>query len=118
MIGGDAMIRRFPTLYWVFKVLGNYKVFAHAPEFPISPASSSRFHAHFASERDVTGGGDDKPSEPEKRRVYVLFFCMALLIDLAVSTFRGEAYHPTMIGLAVMIASLAFFVWSWLRNRK
>jgi hypothetical protein len=75
------------------------------------------FNAHFASEHDVSSGGDNKPTEPEKRRVYVLFFCMALLIDLAVSTFRGETYRPTMIGLAVMIASLGFFVWSWFRSR-
>ncbi|MBE90412.1 MAG: hypothetical protein CMM76_13360 [Rhodospirillaceae bacterium] len=59
----------------------------------------------------------DTPSEQEKRRVYVSFFCIAFLIDLAVSTFRGEIYRPTLIGLSVMIASLLFFLWSLWRHK-
>jgi hypothetical protein len=61
--------------------------------------------------------GEGKPSERDKRRVYVVFFCMAFFVDLAVSTFRGEMYRPTLIGLAIMIAALLFFLWSWLRHR-
>jgi len=65
----------------------------------------------------MTNDNNDKPTEKEKRRVYVLFFCMAFFIDLAVSTFRGEMYHPTLVGLSVMIGSLLFFLWSLWRHR-
>ena len=60
---------------------------------------------------------DEKPTERERRQVYIMFFCMAFLIDLGVSTFRGEMYRPTLVGLAVMIASSLFFLWSWWRHR-
>ncbi|HAA91841.1 MAG TPA: hypothetical protein DCS82_10370 [Rhodospirillaceae bacterium] len=60
---------------------------------------------------------DEKPSEEEKRRIYIIFFCVALVVDLGISTFRGEAYRPTLFGLAIMIASVLFFLWSWIRSR-
>lgn len=60
---------------------------------------------------------DDKPSEEQKRRIYVIFFCVAFFVDLVISTFRGEMYRPTLFGLAIMIASVLFFLWSWIRSR-
>ncbi|MDB3953142.1 hypothetical protein N9452_04600 [Alphaproteobacteria bacterium] len=60
---------------------------------------------------------NDKPTEKEKRWVYVSFFCMAFFIDLAVSTFRGEMYRPTLIGISVMAASFFFFLWSLWRHK-
>jgi len=60
---------------------------------------------------------DDRPTDGEKRRIYVVFFCGAFIIDLALSTFRGEPYRPTLFGLAIMITSALFFICSWLRSR-
>ncbi len=61
--------------------------------------------------------GDDRPTDSEKRRIYIVFFCGAFFIDLALSTFRGEPYRPTLLGLAIMVTSALFFIYSWLRSR-
>tara|TARA_R110001606_G_scaffold59364_1_gene141175 strand:+ start:339 stop:542 length:204 start_codon:yes stop_codon:yes gene_type:complete len=53
----------------------------------------------------------------EKRRIYVAAFIIALAIDVVVSMTRGMPYQPSLIGLAIMITSVLYFLWSWLRDR-
>ena len=58
-----------------------------------------------------------RPSGREKRRLYVIAFIIAFAVDFLLSFYRGEAYRPTMIGLAIMIASVVYFAYSWFRER-
>ncbi|MFT6583351.1 MAG: hypothetical protein ACKVKG_14230 [Alphaproteobacteria bacterium] len=59
----------------------------------------------------------DKPNGAEKRRLYMAAFCIALVIDLGISFFKNEPYRPTLIGLAIMIASVLYFLYSYIRDR-
>ncbi len=59
----------------------------------------------------------DKPSGREKRKLYVAAFCVAFAIDIGLSLFKGGGYQPTLIGLAIMIASVLYFTFSWFRDR-
>ena len=52
-----------------------------------------------------------------KRQYYVVAFCFAFMIDLAFSFFQGEPYRPSLVGLAIMIASVLYFAYSWIRER-
>jgi hypothetical protein len=63
------------------------------------------------------GEGKGKPTVAEKRRVYVAFFVIAFVIDLAVGLARDGAYAPTLIGLAIMITSALFLIYSLIRDR-
>ena len=58
-----------------------------------------------------------QPTGAQKRVFYVMAFCIALGIDLAINLGRGEPYKPSLVGLAIMIASVIWFAWSWLRER-
>ncbi len=53
----------------------------------------------------------------ERRRFYAIAFAVAFGIDLALSMARGDAYRPTLIGLAIMITAVLFFVYSLFRER-
>ncbi|MGY8936658.1 MAG: hypothetical protein ACKVG6_11335 [Alphaproteobacteria bacterium] len=59
----------------------------------------------------------DKRSGVEKRRMYMGAFVVALVIDLAISLFKGQSYQPTLVGLAIMIASVLYFAYSYFRDR-
>ncbi len=59
----------------------------------------------------------DKPTPEEKRRVYVVFFLIAFAIDLTVGLVRDGTYRPTMIGGAIMITSVLFYVYSLIKER-
>jgi hypothetical protein len=59
----------------------------------------------------------DKPSGVEKRRFYMGAFVVALVIDLAISFFKGQPYQPTLVGLAIMIGAVLYFAVSYLRDR-
>lgn len=61
--------------------------------------------------------GDGKPTVQEKRRVYVVFFVIAFLIDLVVGLIRTGAYTPTLIGTAIMITAALFLIYSFIRER-
>jgi FtsH-binding integral membrane protein len=61
--------------------------------------------------------GDGKPTAREKRRIYVAFFVIAFLVDLAVGLIRYGTYAPTLIGLAIMITAALFFFFSLIRDR-
>jgi len=63
------------------------------------------------------GDGGGERSGREKRRIYVAAFIIALAIDYIVSLARGVPYQPSLIGLAIMITSVLYFAWSWLRDR-
>ncbi len=65
----------------------------------------------------MAGRDDDKPTSEEKRRVYVVFFVIAFAIDLAVGLIREGTYAPTLIGGAIMITSVLFYVYSLIRDR-
>lgn len=77
--------------------------------------------------RRYTGGGrgglmndrkdDGKPNGVQKRRVYLLFGSIALVIESMLALTRGEAYRPTLLGSAILIASILFFTYSWFRER-
>ena len=60
---------------------------------------------------------DDRPADGAKRGFYVVFFWGAFFIDLALSRFRWKLYRPILFGLAVMITSALFFIYSWLQSR-
>ena len=60
---------------------------------------------------------DDRPADVAKRGIYVVFFWGAFFINLALSTFRGELYRPTLFGLAIMITSASSLIYSWPRSR-
>lgn len=53
----------------------------------------------------------------EKRKLYVFAFCIAFGIDLILSFSRGGGYQPTLLGLAIMIAAVLYFAYSWIRDR-
>ena len=53
----------------------------------------------------------------EKRKLYVMAFVIALSIDLVLSMVRDTPYTPSLVGLAIMIASVLYFAYSWLRER-
>jgi hypothetical protein len=55
--------------------------------------------------------------ERQRRKFYIVAFVLAFAIDLAMATFRQSDYRPTLIGLAVMIAAVLFFAYSWFRYR-
>ena len=59
----------------------------------------------------------EQPTGAQKRAFYVTAFCIALGIDVAISLSRDEAYRPSLVGLAIMIASVLWFAWSWMRER-
>ena len=61
--------------------------------------------------------GKKGPSGAEKRRLYLIAFCVAFGIDLLLSIFRGGGYQPTLIGLAIMIAAVLYFAYSWITDR-
>lgn len=61
--------------------------------------------------------GDGNPTVQQKRRVYVIFFFGAFLIDLIFGLVQFGTYRPTLIGLAVMITAALFFVFSLIRDR-
>ncbi len=59
----------------------------------------------------------DSLTGAQKRRFYAVTFCIALGIDLATSLSRGTGYQPSLIGLAIMIAAVLWFAWSWFTDR-
>lgn len=61
--------------------------------------------------------GDGKPTVQQKRRMYVIFFVGAFLIDLVFGLVQFGTYRPTLLGLAVMITAALFYVVSLVRNR-
>lgn len=63
------------------------------------------------------GAGDGKPTAREKRRMYVVFFVIAFLVDFVVGLIQHGGYTPTLVGLAIMITSALFFVFSLVRDR-
>jgi hypothetical protein len=63
------------------------------------------------------GEGNGRPTVAEKRRVYVAFFVIAFAIDLGVGLVRYGTYAPTLIGLAIMITSALFLIYSLIRDR-
>lgn len=63
------------------------------------------------------GEGDGRPTVTEKRRIYVAFFVIAFAIDLGIGLVRYGAYAPTLIGLAIMITSALFLIFSLIRDR-
>ena len=60
---------------------------------------------------------DGKRSGHEKRKLYVMAFVIALSIDLIFSFIKVMPYKPSLLGLAIMIASVLYFGYSWLRER-
>ena len=60
---------------------------------------------------------DGKSSGSKNRKLYVTAFVIALSIDLIVSIVRDMSYKPSLVGLAIMIASVLWFGYSWLRDR-
>jgi len=60
---------------------------------------------------------DNEPTGTQKRGFYVVAFCIAFGIDLAMTLGRGLPYRPSLIGLAIMITAAIWFAWSWIRER-
>lgn len=58
-----------------------------------------------------------KPTGEEKRKLYVLAFCIAGGIEVFRYAFSSGPYQPTMIGLAIIIAAVLYFAYSWIMER-
>ena len=58
-----------------------------------------------------------KPTGEEKRKLYVIAFCIAGGIEYFRYIFRVETYQPTLFGLAIMIAAVLYFTYSWIMDR-
>ena len=61
--------------------------------------------------------GDGKPTVQQKRRMYVVFFVIAFLVDLVIGLVRYGTYVPTLVGLAIMITAALFLAYSLIRER-
>jgi len=57
------------------------------------------------------------PTGEEKRRVYLTFFLIALVIEVVLGLTRDGPFRPTLIGSAVIITSALFFIYSLIRER-
>lgn len=62
-------------------------------------------------------GKPNGPTGAEKRRVYVTFFLIALVVEVLLALTRDGSFRPTLIGAAVMITAVLFFVYSLIRER-
>ena len=60
---------------------------------------------------------DDKPDPAIKRRFYLIAFAVAVSSDYFAGMAKGGEYQHSLIGLAVMITSALFFIYSLIRNR-
>jgi hypothetical protein len=60
---------------------------------------------------------EDKPNPVTKRRFFLMAFAVAFAIDYFAGMAKGGEYRPSLIGLAVMITSALFFIYSLIRNR-
>ena len=60
---------------------------------------------------------DEQISPRSKRRFYVIAFVIAFGIDLIAGLMEGRIYHPSLVGLAVMITAALFFTYSLIRDR-
>lgn len=58
-----------------------------------------------------------RPTAKEKRRIYIGFFVIAFAVDLLTGLLRTGSYTPTLIGLAIMITSALFLIYSLIRDR-
>ena len=59
----------------------------------------------------------NKPTGEEKRRLYLIFFCIAGAVELVRFAWSAGPYQPTIIGLAIMIAGVLFYSYSWITDR-
>ncbi len=57
------------------------------------------------------------PTGAEKRRLYVIAFCIAGGIEYFRYIFREGPYQPTLFGLAIIIAAALYFAYSWIKDR-
>lgn len=62
-------------------------------------------------------GKSNGPTGAEKRRVYLTFFVIALAIEVLLAMTRGGSFRLTLIGSAVMITAVLFFIYSFFRER-
>ena len=53
----------------------------------------------------------------EKRRAYVFWFVVAAVVELVWAVLGEGPYRPSLVGLAIMITAVIFFVYSWLTDR-
>ncbi len=59
----------------------------------------------------------DKPTGQDKRRLYLIFFCIAAGVELVRYAWSIGDYRPTMVGLAIMITGGLFYAYSWITDR-
>jgi len=62
-------------------------------------------------------GKPDGPTGEEKRRVYLTFFLIALAVEAFLAISRDGPFRPTLIGTAVIITAVLFFIYSLIRER-
>ena len=53
----------------------------------------------------------------EKRKAYVFWFVVAAVMELGWAVLGDAPYRPSLVGLAIMITAVIFFVYSWLTER-
>lgn len=62
-------------------------------------------------------GKSDGPTGAEKRRVYLTFFLIALAVEVLLALTRDGPFRLTLIGTAVMITAVLFYIYSLIRER-
>jgi hypothetical protein len=92
------------------------------PGEPANNRCRYRVHSHsrlqsLQREAKATAMEKEQLDGRTKRRYYIVAFCFALVIDLLFSFARDAPYRPSLVGLAIMIASVLYFVHSWIRER-
>ena len=58
-----------------------------------------------------------KPTGEEKRRLYLIAFGIAAFIEIIRFAYGSGEYQPTLIGLAIMLASVLYYAYSWITDR-
>ena len=57
-----------------------------------------------------------KPTGEEKRRLYLIAFGIAAFIEIIRFAYGSGEYQPTLIGLAIMLASVLYYAYSWITD--
>ena len=59
----------------------------------------------------------EKPSGEDKRRLYLIAFGIAVFIEIIRFVYSIGEYQPTLIGLAIIIAAILYYGYSWITDR-
>lgn len=90
--------------------------FGYEPPFLLAVATR-RGNTRGKSRRVPMAKERKKPTGEEKRKLYAIAFCIAGGIEYFRYIFSDGPYHPTLFGLAILIAAFLYFAYSWIKDR-